>query len=203
MNKNLIITALLVAVSCQQVSAVSFFSPKPAVPTSMISRMYATITSFVKNHKVACGAALAYGLYKIYSIGNEKCRIKSSQQLLVDVKKAVDGQKKYITPEEIIACDDLSKNWYGELDSRNYPCVDKSIVQSANQYIFKKNLLLKSGRSRQEMLELKKSINMILREFKKNIDQQTTPRGHMTVDEIEAGFKEITDSLKLQYETLS
>ena len=50
MNKNLIITALLVAVSCQSVSA--------AVPASMMSKAFTNVTSFAGSHKVALAATV-------------------------------------------------------------------------------------------------------------------------------------------------
>ncbi len=67
MNKNVILTALLIAVSSQSVSAVSFFRPK--VEASMASKAFGTVCSFVKNHKLACAAtvgvsALLVGGYK-------------------------------------------------------------------------------------------------------------------------------------------
>ena len=50
MNKNLIITALLVAVSCQPVLAVS--------DVSMMSKAFSNVTSFIANHKLAVGATV-------------------------------------------------------------------------------------------------------------------------------------------------
>ena len=65
MNKNLIITAFLVAVACQSVSAAL---PKDNVSVSMMSKMYTNVTSFVKNHKIACAtvasSALLVAAYK-------------------------------------------------------------------------------------------------------------------------------------------
>jgi|GEM_PF-5744520 len=53
MNKNLMLAALLVAVMCQPVLAVS------EVPASMMSKVFTNVTSFVGNHKLAIGSTLA------------------------------------------------------------------------------------------------------------------------------------------------
>ncbi len=66
MNKNLILTALLVAVSCQSVSAIVM--PTFEVPV-VISNAFTNVTSFVGNHKIAAAtvvgiSALAVAGYK-------------------------------------------------------------------------------------------------------------------------------------------
>ncbi len=199
MNKNVMLTALLVAVSSQSVSAVPFFAPK--VNTSMISNAFATVSSFVKNHKVASAIVGVGAVLALYS-GYKKRLTISLQRLVVDVKRAVDSQKSFIAPEELKACK-LGDNPYGQLDFRNYPCVSKATMNAANIYIVRKNALLKPGIARQEILQAKIRINEALAIFKNRLDYELPVYGHMTLEEIEAGFKEISDSLKLQYETIA
>ena len=72
MNKNLIITALLVAVSCQSVSA--------AVPASMMSKAFTNVTSFAGSHKVALAATVGVGalLYAGYKYTREQVWVEGS-----------------------------------------------------------------------------------------------------------------------------
>jgi hypothetical protein len=78
MNKKIMLTALLAAVVCQPVSAVPFFSPK-AVPTSLMSKMYAKVSSFVGKTNV----------YKVDAL------------VLVGITVATLSGYKYFTKEKI------------------------------------------------------------------------------------------------------
>ncbi len=160
MNKNLIITALLIAVSCQSVSAA--LPPKVDVPVSMMSKMYTKVRSFVgNNYKVMGATALSICVLSILRVRYKKALTNSLQRLVADVKKAVDGQKRYITFQDLEACEP-EDNLYGTLDARNYPCVAKDTMKVANEYICKKNVLLKPGMSYRETIQIKNCINQTL-----------------------------------------
>ena len=204
-------TVFLAAVVCQPVSAVSFFSSK-VVPASMMSEAFTNATSFVGKHKFATAtfglAALFFAHYNICGVGYQKRLTKDIQRLVSDVNKEIVSQKSYKYMN--IPCDPkVRPNW--EFNPKNYPYVDKSIVELANQYIYEKNhLFVTIARPHhqkmldQERLDRKKNINMILKKFKDYVHKNThLSTSHMTSDELVAGFKEITNFLQLRYETLA
>ena len=149
MNKNLIITALLIAVSCQSVSAA--LPLKVEVPISMMSKMYTNVTSFVKNHKIACAtvgvSALLVGGYKYLSkkMAQYNARVEPQlDQLVVEIKQVV-AQDKYVTIERIEAANDSDDLWptikrgkYVFLEAL-YP----KLIELANTYMSRMNDLLR------------------------------------------------------------
>ncbi len=171
-----------------------------ATPTFIVGKAFTNVTSFVKNHKVECAAAvfgLSVGLLiRITCRTYIKVLTNSLQRLIADVKKAVDGQKKFVTDEELVASEQ-SDNLYGILDPKNYPCVDKDMIGFANNYICKKNVLLNPRISPQEMLHTKGEINKILAVFKDRYSQQLSELSKTM------NCKESSDFSKLNYETMS
>jgi hypothetical protein len=150
MNKNLMLTALLIAVMCQPVSAVA---PKVDVPISMMSNAYTAVTSFVKNHKMACSvfgvSGLLYGGYK-YLLKKRvqwyACVEAELDQLVAEVKETV-AKDTYVTFERIEASENGSDLWptikrgkYFYLEAL-YP----KLIELANTYMTRMNDLLRTN----------------------------------------------------------
>ena len=145
MNKNLIITALLVAVACQSVSAAL---PKDNVSVSMMSKMYTNVSSFVKNHKYACATvgvgALLVGGYKYLSkkLAQYNAQVEPQlDQLVAEVKQLVLEKNKYVTFEQIKAANSrltIKMGKYVFLEAI-YP----KLIELANIYMSRMNDLLK------------------------------------------------------------
>ncbi len=148
MNKNLIITALLVAVACQSVSAVA---PKVEVPASMMSSTYTAVSSFIGNHKYACAtlcvSALLVGGYKYLSkkIAQYKTRVEPElDQLVAEVKQLVAVQDRYLTVERIKAANG-SDNLLPTIKNGKYVSLDilyPKLTELANTYMISMNNLL-------------------------------------------------------------
>lgn len=203
MNKKVLMTAFLVAVLSQSVSAV-FFRPQVEVPGSFMSKVSGHARSFFANYGksigIAAGVTLLYGLYRQ---AHTRVLTKDFQRLLADVRKAVESQTRYIDAQELAAAAD-NRNLHEELDSRNYPCVSQETIRKANAYIQEKNRLLRPNMSPQEKLQIKDSVNRALAVFKDRVVHEM-PRSFevRTLEEITAGFKALSDELALTYETLS
>ncbi len=141
MNKNVLLTVLLVAVMCQPVSAVS--------STLMMSKAFTTVTLFVKNHKIACAtvgvSALLVGGYKwaLKKMAQANARIEPELDQLVAEVKQIVAQDKYVTVERIEnSSDDLwptiKKGKYKFLNAL-YP----KLIELADAYMARMNDLLK------------------------------------------------------------
>jgi hypothetical protein len=147
MNKNQMLTVFLVAVLCQPVSASDF--------------VYKCIHSVVLSNYKAIGTGfLLYGGYKQIKKVYNGCLFKNSIRLISDVEIALNLQNN---ARSLCSPCDSRTIMPGKLDARDYPFfVFKETVQLANNYIFQKNLLLKSGISCEETIRIKNNINQTL-----------------------------------------
>ncbi len=155
MHKNVMLTALLIAVLCQPVSAVSFFAPK--VEASMVSKAFGTVRSFVRNQKIACatvgvGALLVGGynyLSKVAAHNHEICE-KQLEELIAEVKNSV-AQDTFVSVKRIkeqVKKDpsrDLASNLWPTIKKGKYVFLDfchPEIIKLANKYMRRMNDLL-------------------------------------------------------------
>ena len=165
MNKNLIITALLVAVSCQSVSA--------AVPASMMSKAFTNVSSFVGSHKIATAtvgvSALLYGSYKYLSkkVAQWNSGVeKQLDELVVEVKDIV-AKAKYVTVDQL---DDagIKKNPYHCIKADKYAllyCFYPEVIKLANDYIIKMNYCLQPNMTHDQRVIAHKEVVKAMHDF--------------------------------------
>lgn len=166
MNKNVILTAFVVAVVSPSVSA-GFFRSNVEVPASFMSKAYGKVSSFVgKNYKaLGAGVVLCCG-YKLYKALYRTGLAQDYRSLLSDLNKKLASQKSY--QPELPPCDPKAPV-EGELQAKNYPLISPETVKLANMYLSQKNLLLKPGLSQQEKAHIKSRINQSLAVFKDRV----------------------------------
>jgi hypothetical protein len=148
MNKNLIITALLVAVAFQPVSAVS---PSTLYASLAQFAVFSIPSSVVKNHKVACAtvgvSALLYGGYKWASkqLARYNAQVEPQlDQLVAEVKQLV-AQDKYVTIERIEAANGSGDLWL-TIKKGKYKFLEgmyPKLIELANIYMERMNDLLR------------------------------------------------------------